>query len=66
MALRDIARIMAQPVSEYQDIQGILRSGYGRLDAAVFLLLRITDPGAAKAWLAAVAERRTLPGSTIA
>jgi len=46
---------MAQPVSEYQDIQGILRSGYGRLDAAVFLLLRITDPGASKAWLAAVA-----------
>ncbi len=47
---------MAQAVSEYQDIQGILRSGFGRLGEAAFLLLRITDPGKAKAWLAAVAE----------
>ena len=34
---------MAQPVSEYHDIQGILRSGYGKLDEASFLLLRIAD-----------------------
>jgi Dyp-type peroxidase family len=45
---------MAHPVSEYEDIQGILRSGYGRLEEASFLLLRITNPGEAKAWLAAI------------
>jgi deferrochelatase/peroxidase EfeB len=47
---------MAQPVSEYQDIQAILRSGFGKLDEAAFLLLRITDVARAKSWLAAVAE----------
>lgn len=48
---------MAQPVSEYHDIQGILRSGYGRLEEASFLLLRIIHPAEdAKAWLAAVIE----------
>ena len=52
---------MAQPVSEYQDIQGIVRSGYGKLDEALFLLLRITDAREAKAWLAAVVEA---PGTT--
>jgi hypothetical protein len=47
---------MAQPVSEYQDIQGIVRSGYGGLEEASFLLLRITNLREAKAWLAAVVE----------
>lgn len=47
---------MAKPVSEYQDIQGIVRSGYGRLGEASFLLLRIVDQSEAKAWLAAVVE----------
>ena len=47
---------MAQPVSDYHDIQGLLRSGFGRLDAAAFLLLRIADVTGAKSWLAAVAE----------
>jgi Dyp-type peroxidase family len=47
---------MAQPVREYQDIQGIVRSGYGRLEEASFLLLRITDLSEAQAWLAAVVE----------
>jgi Dyp-type peroxidase family len=46
----------AQPVSEYQDIQGILRSGYGSLEEASFLLLWITDKDKAKAWLAAIVE----------
>jgi Dyp-type peroxidase family len=57
MVGRDLGRIMAQPISEYQDIQGILRSGYGTLEEASFLLLRITDPAEAKAWLAAIAEQ---------
>ncbi|HME27282.1 MAG TPA: hypothetical protein VKI44_39170 [Acetobacteraceae bacterium] len=47
---------MAQPVSEHQDIQAIMRSGFGRLDEAAFLLLRITDVDRAKSWLAAIAE----------
>ena len=45
---------MAQSVSELHDIQGIVRSGYGSLEEAVFLLLRVTDATAAKAWLGAV------------
>lgn len=44
---------MTQPVSDVQDIQGILRSGFSTLEEASFLLLRITNPGEAKAWLAA-------------
>ena len=55
MAVGDLARIMVHPVSEYQDIQGLLRSGYGSLTEAAFLLLRITNLGEAKAWLGAVA-----------
>lgn len=47
---------MAHPVNEFQDIQGILYSGYSTLEEASFLLLRITDPAEAKAWLAAVVE----------
>jgi Dyp-type peroxidase family len=56
MAGGDIERAMAQPVSEYEDIQGLLYSGYGRLEEASFLLLRITDPAEAKAWLSAIVE----------
>lgn len=42
------------PVSaaDYADIQGLLRSGYGKLTEASFLLLRIIDRPAACAWLA--------------
>lgn len=35
------------------DTQGLLRAGYGSLPDACFVLLRIADPGAARAWLAA-------------
>ncbi|SCK56094.1 hypothetical protein VAR608DRAFT_5810 [Variovorax sp. HW608] len=37
---------------DYEDIQGIVRFGYKRMTQAVFLLLRVTDAGAARAWLA--------------
>jgi Dyp-type peroxidase family len=47
---------MAQPVTDYDDIQGILSSGFGRLEEACFLLLRVADQTEAKAWLAAVVE----------
>jgi Dyp-type peroxidase family len=52
---------MAHPVTEFDDIQGLVRSGYGRLDEAVFLLLRIIDAVAAKAWLRGVVS----PGGLI-
>src|SRR5215475_9970166 len=57
MAGRDIGRIMARSASDYHDIQAILRSGFGRLEDASFVLLRITNQGEAKAWLGALAER---------
>ena len=36
---------------EIDDIQGIVLFGYGRLRSACYLLLRITDPAATRAWL---------------
>ncbi len=43
------------PASEvaFDDIQGLVRFGHGHLAEAAFLLLRIEDPRAARAWLAA-------------
>jgi deferrochelatase/peroxidase EfeB len=46
---------MPRAVSEYDDIQAILRTGFGSLEEASFLLLRIANAGKAKAWLSAVA-----------
>lgn len=48
---------MPRAVSEYDDIQAILHTGFGSLEEASFLLLRIrvANARAAKAWLAAVA-----------
>ena len=40
-----------QPV-DYDDIQGLVRFGYPRLKQACFLLLRVTNPEAARAWIA--------------
>ncbi len=37
---------------EYEDIQGLVRFGYRGMTQAVFLLLRVTDARAARAWLA--------------
>src|ERR1700730_13278200 len=37
----------------FDDIQGLVRFGHGHLTEAAFLLLRIEDPRAARAWLAA-------------
>lgn len=38
----------------YSDVQGLLRFGYGRLNEACFLLLRIEDSAAARSWLGRV------------
>ena len=39
---------------DYDDIQGLVRFGYRRLTQACFLLLRVRDAEAARAWLRAV------------
>ena len=41
-----------QPPVDFADIQGLVRFGYGALTEAAFLLLRIRDASAARAWLA--------------
>src|ERR1700730_14579538 len=51
---------MPRSVTEYHDIQAILRSGFGALKEASFVLLRVTDKSEVKAWLAAVAG---MPGA---
>ena len=40
---------------EAGDIAGLVRSGFGSLDGACYLLLRIVDPAAARDWLAGIA-----------
>ena len=35
----------------YSDIQGLVRFGYAKLTEAAFLLLRVRDAGAARAWI---------------
>jgi Dyp-type peroxidase family len=42
---------------QLEEIQGIVLFGYGRLRAASYLLLRITEPAGAKAWLATLDVR---------
>jgi len=37
---------------EFDDIQGVVRFGYGQLTAACFFLLRVADAAAARRWLA--------------
>ena len=50
------------PADDFSDMQGLLYTGYGSLPDACFMLLRIADPVAARAWLATVevttADRR--------
>jgi Dyp-type peroxidase family len=65
----------AAPALDFHDIQGIVLNGYGHLNHARFLLLKVTDDAAAKRWLTHVAsqissaKRRRgedeLPGSQI-
>ena len=37
---------------DFADVQGLARFGHGRLQESAFLLLRVADARAAKAWLA--------------
>jgi deferrochelatase/peroxidase EfeB len=43
--------IVEKPPVDYRDVQGILRFGYGHLPEACFLLLRINNAVATRAWL---------------
>jgi Dyp-type peroxidase family len=54
---------MPIPVTEDDDIQGLLRSGYGSLVEAVFVLLRIEDSAAARRWIGAVAGAAGAPAT---
>src|SRR4030095_11593390 len=38
-------------VTEFADIQGLARTGFGTLKSAVYLLLDVADSAAARAWL---------------
>lgn len=44
---------MSPTVVEYNDVQGLVRYGYGKLTEACFLLLKVRDASAARSWLAA-------------
>ena len=43
---------MPEPITETDDIQGLLKSGYGPLTESTQLLLRVRDGSKARAWLA--------------
>ena len=58
------------PPVDFEDIQGLVRYGYKRLTQACFLLLRIRDAEAARAWLASAPvtpaiERRPPPRTAL-
>lgn len=55
---------------ELDDVQGLLRFGYGHHTEACFLLLRVNDPAAARAWLArapvaSAVEARPAPATAL-
>ncbi len=50
---------MAIADTDFADIQGLLWSGYATLTDACFLLLRVTDAAAARAWLGSVVQSVT-------
>ena len=55
---------MTPSAVDYGDVQGLVRYGYAHMTEAWFLLLRIKDPRAARAWLRAApvtAATRTEP-----
>jgi len=39
-------------LTDFADIQGVVRFGHGHMTAACFYVLRIADPAAARAWIA--------------
>jgi Dyp-type peroxidase family len=51
--------IMTMETLNLRDVQGIIVYGYGKLAAACFILLQVTDADAAKPWLGRLANRIT-------
>src|SRR5262249_20859809 len=51
LAAAPMSTVQGRPV-ELADVQGLVRFGYKHLTEACFLLLRVSDPAAARAWLA--------------
>lgn len=60
--MRETARPADHP--DAADVQGLARTGYASLPAATYLLARIDDPVAARAWLADLASRVTAAEAT--
>jgi len=44
---------------DLDDIQGLVAAGFGKLRAATYLLLEISEPDAARDWLGSISERIT-------
>jgi deferrochelatase/peroxidase EfeB len=44
---------MTYSLVDYEDVQGLVRFGYGRMTSASYVLVRVKDVAAAKAWLRA-------------
>ncbi len=64
-----LAAVTGVPV-QYEDVQGIVRFGYKRLTEACYVLLRIADPDAARAWLRAApvadaSDKQPLPATAL-
>ncbi len=60
---------MTSSAVDHDDVQGLVRYGYAHMTAARFLLLRVADPRAARAWLRAApvtTATRTVPRPTTA
>jgi len=61
---------MTYSLVDYEDVQGLVRFGYGRMTSASYALVRVKDVAAAKAWLRAApitnaVEKRSPPTSAL-
>src|SRR3954454_18072452 len=52
--------LMKRPGVDTTDVQGLVLQGYGRLRAAAYLLLQLTDGDSARSWLGSVLPEITL------
>jgi deferrochelatase/peroxidase EfeB len=55
-----MGRIVMSEV-DYSDVQGLFRFGYGHLTSASYVLVRVKDVAAAKAWLRSAAITSAIP-----
>src|SRR5215475_1476828 len=62
--------VMTYNMVDYEDVQGLVRFGYGRMTSASYALVRVKDVAAAKAWLRAApvtnaVEQRPAPTTAL-